>query len=213
MQDLFAQYASSLDGQLFSTASHGLQAVAAAGTSKVAYTDSSATAAEMYPFIMGAASKVETALIGRGQPDLVIMPTARWFWMTSELTTEWPLINSAGFPVKAAGLSNETAYASGLRGRLPNGLGVITDANAPKDLDALGVSGTGTNDSLYVVSTQECHLWEEAGQPAYIRAEQPLAANLGIQLVVYGYFAFTFERYANAAGLLYGTGLSAVTGF
>jgi len=212
LQDLFAQYATNLDAQLFTTATHGLQAVAAGGSSTVTYTDSSPTFAEMYPMIMKGASKVETALIGRGSPDLVVMPSSRWFWMTSELSTEWPLISALGQDARIVGTNNEVAYASGIRGRLPNGLGVVADNNCPADLDASGVSGTGTNDAVYVVSSRECHLWEEPGQPAYIRAEQPKAAVLGVQLVVYGYFAFTFQRYANAAALLLGTGL-ATTGF
>jgi hypothetical protein len=32
----------------------------------------------------------------------------------------------------------------------------------------------------------------------FIRAEQPAAASLGVLLVVYGYFAYTFARYANS---------------
>jgi hypothetical protein len=64
-------------------------------------------------------------------------------------------------------------------------------------------------DHIYVVPSLECHLWEDPANPAMIRAEQPNAAALGILIVVYGYFAYTFQRYANAMGKV--AGLTAPT--
>jgi hypothetical protein len=40
----------------------------------------------------------------------------------------------------------------------------------------------------------------------YIRAEQPKLASLGVLMVVYGYFAYTHARYAQARKIG-GTGL------
>jgi hypothetical protein len=58
--------------------------------------------------------------------------------------------------------------------------------------------GAGTEDEIFVTASSECHLWEDPAAPVFIRAEQPAAANLGVLLVVYGYFAYTFARYANS---------------
>jgi hypothetical protein len=72
--------------------------------------------------------------------------------------------------------------------------------------------GAGTNeDEIYVVPKDECHLWEDPNAPLYIRAEQTKVASLGVLLVVYGYFAYTFSRYTNGMGKIGGTGLVAPT--
>ena len=61
----------------------------------------------------------------------------------------------------------------------------------------------------YVLPSFEAHLWEAAGQPTFIRAEQINAANLGILIVVWSYFAYTFSRYTAAMGKV--TGLTPPT--
>ena len=62
-------------------------------------------------------------------------------------------------------------------------------------------------DEVYVVASEEAHLWEDSNAPMMIRAEQPNAASLGILLVCYEYFAYTFQRYANNPSKISGTGL------
>jgi hypothetical protein len=71
--------------------------------------------------------------------------------------------------------------------------------------------GAGTEDEIYVVPEDECHLWEDPQAPVFIRAEQPAAASLGVLLVLYGYFAYSFRRYANSHQKISGTGLIAPT--
>jgi hypothetical protein len=63
----------------------------------------------------------------------------------------------------------------------------------------------GTQDHLYVIDKSEAHLWEDPNAPVFIRAEQPAAASLGVLFVLYGYFAYTFSRYAQSQ-LISGTG-------
>jgi hypothetical protein len=41
----------------------------------------------------------------------------------------------------------------------------------------------------------------------FIRAEQPSAASLGVLLVLYGYFAYTFRRFSSRPINIDGTGL------
>lgn len=202
VQDLFARYATTLDATLITQASTGLSAVATA----VSYADATPTAAELYPKILNGAANVEGALLGFGSPSHAVMHSRRWYWLASQLSSTWPLINSAGIPVQAGGVLNpDSTYASGQRGTLPVGLRVIVDNNISTAL------GAGTEDEIYVVPQRECHLWEEPNSPLYIRAEQPAAANLGVLLVVYGYIAYTFQRYANGMGKISGTGLIAPT--
>lgn len=199
MQDLFNRVATVLDSTLLNQASTGLTNVAAT----TAYTDASPTGAELYPKILGAAAGVEAALLAMGSPTHAIMHSRRWYWLSSQMSSTWPLINWAGLPTQAGGTADpNSSYASGVRGLLPSGLKVVVDNNIATNL------GAGTNeDEIYIVPATECHLWEDPNAPLFIRAEQPKAANLGVLLVAYSYFAYTFARYTNGTGKIAGTGL------
>lgn len=203
MQDLFRQHATLLDSTMLNQATHGLTNVANGNASATA-----ATLAALYPAILGAASQSETATLGMAHPTYAIMHPRRWFWLQSLLTTQWPAFSQPGMDPRAEGTNNAVPYNAGVHGVLPSGLKVITDANI------LTNGGTATNqDEVYVVPDVECHLWEDQGNPVYIRAEQPAAASLGVLLVVYSYFAYTYERYTNATQKITGTGLAAPSGF
>lgn len=202
MQDLFNRVATVLDSTLLNQATNGLTNVATA----VTYTDGTPTGSELYPKILGAASGVEAALLAMGRPSHAVMHSRRWYWLSSQMSAVWPLINWSGVPVQAGGTANSgSSYNSGPRGVLPCGLEVIVDNNVATTL------GGGTEDELYVVPQTECHLWEDPSAPLFIRAEQPAAASLGVLLVAYSYFAYTFGRYANGMGKVSGTGLAAPT--
>jgi HK97 family phage major capsid protein len=200
MDDLFRRYATNLDGQLITTASVGLSAVASPTT----YTDTTPTGAELYPKILGAVSGVESALLNFGMATHAVMHSRRWHWLSSQLTSQWPMINQPGLPVQQSGVNTGQPYG-GVRGTLPNGLSVVVDNNIATNL------GGGTEDEIYVVPFNECHLWEDPQAPVFIRAEQPAAASLGVLLVLYGYFAFSFRRYTNGMGKISGSGLAAPT--
>jgi hypothetical protein len=199
LQDLFNRVATVLDSTLINQATTGLSAVAQA----TAYTDASPTGAELYPKILGAAAGVEAALLAMGRPSHAVMHSRRWYWLSSQMAAVWPMINWSNLPVQASGTANaSSSYNSGPRGVLPCGLEVIVDNNIPTGL------GVGTNeDELYVVPKDECHLWEDANAPMFIRAEQAKAANLGVLLVAYSYFAYTFGRYTNGMQKVGGTGM------
>jgi hypothetical protein len=53
------------------------------------------------------------------------------------------------------------------------------------------------------------HLWEQPGSPFSLRFEATNAGALTVKSVVYGYAAFTAERYPLAASIISGTGLAA----
>lgn len=199
MQDLFNRVATVLDSTLLNQAANGLTNVATA----VAYTDATPTGAELYPKILAGAAGVEAALLGMGRPSHAVMHSRRWYWLSSQMSSTWPMINWAGIPAQSAGVGNpDSGYASGTRGVLPCGLQVVVDNNIATNL------GVGTNeDELYVVPASECHLWEDPNAPLFIRAEQAAAASLGVLLVAYSYFAYTFGRYANGTQKIGGTGM------
>lgn len=50
---------------------------------------------------------------------------------------------------------------------------------------------SANQDEIYLTSKAECHLREEeAGQPIYIRADQPAATKLGVLFVCWSYFGY-----------------------
>jgi len=199
MMDLQRRYATTLDSTLINQATTGLLAVA----TDVAYADTSPTGAELYPKLLGAAAGSEAALLGQADPDVVVMHSRRWYWLSKEMTSTWPLISQQGIATQAAGVNYAERYGSGFRGLLPNGMAVIVDNNMPITL------GGGTEDSIVVAPTEESFLWEDPSAPQFIRAEQVAAASLGVLLVLYGYFAYTLRRYANSHQEITGTGLVA----
>lgn len=198
VDDLFRRYATALDSTLINQATTGLSAVAAS----TAYTDASPTAAELWPKILSAGADAEAGLLGFAMPDLAVMHSRRWYWLQSQLTTSWPMFGQPGIPTQQFGVNLGKEYGSGARGILPNGMVAIVDNNIATN------KGAGTNeDEIFVVAASECHLWEDPDAPVFVRAEQPLVASLGVQLVLYGYFAYSFRRFTAAVGKVAGTGL------
>jgi hypothetical protein len=206
MGDLTARWATTLDSTIINQATTGLTNVAQATT----YTSASPTVTEFWPFIGQASSKLESALLGYGLPDYVVMHSRRWNWMTAGLGSTWPLIggSSGAVPPQQVGVQVVNNEGPGVRGILSNGMRVIVDNNIATNL------GAGTNqDEVYVISSRELHLWEDPQAPLFIRAEQPLAHQLAVRIVIYSYFAYEARRYPNNPGKISGTGLVGPTGF
>lgn len=207
--DLLKSYDTSLDARLINAPTWGLLAVA----NPITYTDADPTAAEFYRKILGASANVEDVLQDLDEDDLfTLMRGRRWAWLNGEVTDKKPFVQNPAFG-NAFGTTDGAAYPAGVRGVLPNGGRVVTDNNLPNNL------GTGTNEDVAVVVAQhEAHLWEDPSAPFFIRAEQPQAKKLGIDLVLYGYFAACFNRVVDAQGTpkavhqkITGTGLIAPT--
>jgi hypothetical protein len=198
MDDLMRRFATSLDGTLLTQATTGLTNVSAATT----FDDTTPTVPELWPKFLGAMANAEGALLGMAFPDYIIMHSRRWYWLQSYLGSQYPFIGQPGIPPTQGGVANGNGYNQGVRGTLPNGMRVIVDNNIATN------GGVGTNqDEIYVVASSECHLWEDPNAPVFIRAEQPLAHQLAVRLVMYGYFAYSFRRYTNAQQKIAGTGL------
>lgn len=205
-QDLFKRVATVIDSTMINQASTGMTSTA----QSITYTSGAPTAAEMYPYIFQAESKLEQTLLAQARVDTVVMHGRRWNWLCSSVGSTWPFLQDVNFPGGAQNNAIQVTnqYGSAYRGVLSNGLKVCVDNNVPTTL------GLGSNqDEVYVTASEECHLWEAPGQPLLIRAEQTNAANLGILLVVYEYFAYTHKRFSSNPAKLSGTGLVAPTGF
>lgn len=197
--DLYSAYRSAMDSMIINRGTTGLTAVA----TSIAYTDTSATAIELYPKLLAGPAAVEAAMLNAHPGDTVaVMHSRRWYWLQSQLTSTWPLFGQAGLAPQNGGADLAARYGAGFRGILPSGVAVVVDNNIATNF------GTGTNeDEIYFVSQSESHLWEDPSAPVLIRAEQTNSKTLGIDLVVYGYFAYTFERIAHAQKIA-GTGLT-----
>lgn len=198
MDDLYRRYAARLDSQLINRATHGLTNVA----TSITYTDATPTVLEFLPLTSQAAAAVETTLLDMASGETVaLMHSRRWFWLNQALSTSFPLLNQPGVGTNQAGVNYAETYGRGFRGLLPNGVPVVTDNNIATNL------GAGTNqDEVYLLDRMECHLWEDPSSPMFIRAEQPKAEQLGVVLVLYGYYAFTHARYSHSQKIG-GTGL------
>ena len=193
MQDLISSYHTVLDANLVA------ELLASAGQS-VTYTDASPTVAEIYPKLMDAIQKVQTTYFAG--VDSIIMHPRRLAWFMSALdTTNRPLVVPA--PRSMNGMAAGQGVMLGNSGYEIAGIPIITDANVST------VQGTGTNeDTIFIGNLSELHLWEEGtGAPMYLRFDQPKAAELDVLCVVYGYAAYTANRYPNAWAKIGGTGL------
>src|SRR5262249_38488034 len=81
-----------------------------------------------------------------------------------------------------------------------HGLPCYIDANIPTNL------GAGTNeDRIIVEASRGVHLLERQADPVTVTFDQPLGPQLALQLVAYGYAAFTAGRYPAASGVASGS--------
>lgn len=169
----------------------------------VTYTDASPTVAELYPKLVDAIQKVQTTYFAG--PNVIIMHPRRLAFILAAVDGQSrplavPTPSSSGQPAYAYG-SGAPLY--GNSGYSIVGLPVYTDATVSI------VQGAGSDqDTIYVGNSQELHLWEQgSGEPMMLRFEQPKAAELDVTMIVYGYSAFTANRYPNAWAQINGTGL------
>ena len=194
MADLASAYHTLLDSnvvaELFSSAGQA-----------VTYTDASPSVEELYPKILDAVQKVQTTFYA-GPNAIIMHPRRLAFILAATDTTGRPLaVPSPNGPTNAIA-TGAGSVQYGNSGYSIAGLPVITDANVATN------KGTGTNqDTIYVGNLQELHLWESANAPFMLRFEQPKSAELEVKVVVYGYSAYTANRYPNAWAQINGTGL------
>lgn len=199
MADLVSAYHTKLDQLLVAQ----MRTDVAANGNVVVYNDASPTVAELYPKIADAIQKVQTTFFAG--PNVMIMHPRRLAFILAAVDGQnrplaVPVPNFNGQPAFASG---NGAPVYGNSGYTILGLPIITDANVSI------TEGPGNDeDNIYIGNLQEVHLWEQgSGEPMFFRFEQPKASELDIQMIVYGYSAFTANRYPKAWSIIDGTGL------
>jgi len=201
MADLVSAYHTNLESLFVTTqASTSLTNVI---TQVVTYTDASPTVKELYPKIVDCIQRIQTNFFAG--PNFILMHPRRLAFILAAVDGQdrplaVPVPNFNGQPAFASG---NGAPVYGNSGYTMLGLPIITSANV------ITTNGAGTNEDVIIIgNTQEAHLFEQgSGEPMMLRFEQPKAAELDITMIVYGYSAFTADRYNKAFALVGGTGL------
>jgi HK97 family phage major capsid protein len=167
----------------------------------VTYTATTGTVAGLYPKIADSIQQIQSTIYAN--PNAIIMhPRRLGFLLAGVDGSNRPLVVPNAYnPMNAIGTGNGTPQY-GNSGYSILGLPIITDANIATNI------GTSTNqDTIFVVDLNECHLWEEAGSPTYVKFEEP-NGKVAINIVMFGMSAFTSLRYPGAIAQINGTGLA-----
>jgi len=196
--DLAADYATRVNVQVLNGSDSSGQVkgiLNASGINTVSFTGT--TQAALYPKIADAIQKIHTNRFL--SPTVLVMHPRRWAWFLSALDSQnRPLVvPNAGGPMNAMG--NLDAVASQqVVGQL-QGLPVVTDPSIPTNL--------GTNeDTIIAMRASDCILYESALRTRVL--PDVGSGQLTVRLQVYGYLAFTAERYPAGVTKVTGSGLT-----
>jgi HK97 family phage major capsid protein len=197
--DLVSAYHTNLDSLYVTTSATSLTNTI---TQVITYTDGNPTVPELYPKIMDAIQRIQTNYFGG--PNFILMHPRRLAFILAALdNSNRPLALPTSNGPQNAFSVGEGSVVYGNSGYTIAGLPVITDANV------ITTNGVGANEDVIIIgNTQESHLWETSGgSPFMLRFEDVKSAELEVKMVVYGYSAYTANRYPNAFALIGGTGL------
>lgn len=204
-EDLIARYWQTLDFQCIDGSGSSGQILGLLGVSGIK--TSAASSGDLigcYPHIADVIQQIDTAVGGLGyRPTKIVMHPRRWGAFTATLDGDSrPILGINGLPLLNPAAVGEAAQY-GFVGNLL-GLPVYVDANIPTNL------GGGTNeDVILIFADPVVHLWERDEDPVTLAFEQTSGTALTIQLIAYGYAAFTAGRYPGASGTV--TGLTPPT--
>lgn len=196
--DLAGAYAVNVDTRVITGTGTGTKGIQNAGGTQASAFGAAATVSTFYTKVAGG---VNSVLTNRFLPPThILMHPRRWAWLLSSTdSSSRPLVvPAAQGPQNATanfGVSPEYGQVVGFLQGLP----VVTDANVP------GSVGSGPEDQVFVYRNTDCLLWEEGdGLPRQLRFEETLGNQLTVKLVVYGYIAFTAERYPLGVSIIGG---------
>jgi HK97 family phage major capsid protein len=204
--DLMADYATKVDVQVLkgSNASGQVKGILQSATGQVAvtYTDASPTVPELYPKVADAIQQIHT---GRFlPPTVIVMHPRRWGWMLAALDGQnRPLVVPRAQMPQNAFAAMGDVVAERVVGEL-QGLPVVTDSSVPTNL------GSGTNeDRIIIFRASDSYLWESSIRSRVL--PEVGSGTLTVRLQVYGYLAFTCDRYQSGIAVISGTGLATPT--
>lgn len=203
IQDLVRAYWTKLDNHILNGTGSNGQHPGIIGTSSivgVTFTDTSPTAAELYPKFADLIQQVQSGVFA-GITHWIMHPR-RWWWYAKELSSTFPLVTVPQAGPQQVGTLGGSNYQTSNPSLL--GLPVVLDANIP-------TTASTDQDVILGVTAPELHLWHDDGAPLLIRAEESAAGTLQVKFVVYQYSAFTAGRYPGAHGKITGAGLTTPT--
>jgi HK97 family phage major capsid protein len=206
-EDLIARYWASLDSQALNGAGTSGTLLGLLQTSGIATsTVSTITAAGVYPKVADLAQQISVNVGGIGYlPDKVFMHPRRWAFFAAALDSQnRPFVVPTGTAYNPYG-TTVPQPPGGVPGGFGGPVGTIAgfpvwiDPNIPTNL------GTNTNeDRIIMIASGAVHLWERGTDPVTLSFEQQAGTSLQVQLVVYGYAAFTAGRLPGASGAISG---------
>ncbi|WP_243087261.1 phage major capsid protein [Streptomyces sp. 891-h] len=204
-RDLVADYATKLDEQVISGSGSAGQVTGVRNTSgieTVTYTSGSPTVAEVYSKIADAVQRVHTLRFMA--PTVIVMHPRRWAWFlaASDNSGRPLVVPSAGNPQNAVATLGAVGSEQ-VVGQM-HGLPVVTDPSMPTNL------GAGTNEDVVHVLRASDVLLYESGIRTRVLPEVG-SGTLTVRLQVYGYLAFTAERYPKSVVEIGGSGLVSPT--
>jgi HK97 family phage major capsid protein len=205
-EDLIARYWAQLDTQALNGGGGSGTLLGLIQTSSIATSAATTiTAAGVYPKIADVIQQISANVGGLGYlPDKIFMHPRRWGFFSAALDSQnRPLIVPGPVAYNPMGTADDgpggVAGGYGYTGQQILGLPVYLDANIPTNL------GTNTNeDRIVVCASSVVHLFERAGDPVTLSFEQQAGTSLQVQLIAYGYVAFTAGRYPGASGVVTG---------
>jgi len=205
-QELTAKYHSAIDRQaLLGTGAAGQMRGVLSNVNRavVTYTDTAPTAAKLLPKINDAIQRMYSTRFL--PPTLIVMHPRRWQWfLAAQDANGRPLVTPYA-PQNAIAQFDRVA-AMGLVGGIA-GLPVLVDPNVPTNL------GVGVNEDRVIVTRAE-DLWlmeDDASYPVLKVFEETLSGTMSIRIQLYGYAAFSAERYNASIATIEGTGVASPT--
>ena len=202
LQDLFQDYATKVNVSAISgdgTAGGHWGILNTTSVQTAAWTGT--TGASLVSAIHNAVGKVNTSRYAAA--NLIVMHPRRWAYLCAASdTSSRPLVQVDGPGFNAQG--NGAAAGYGVVGSMV-GIPVVTDAGIPTNL------GASTNEDRIIVTRREDVLFmEDASAPVGLTFEEVKGDQLSVQMVVFGYSAFTAGRYPTASAICVGTGFTQV---
>jgi HK97 family phage major capsid protein len=199
--DLAGAYAVNVDAQCITGSGTGTKGIQNSGGAQATAFTAAATVATFYTKLAGAVNSVQTNRFMA--PTAILMHPRRWNWLVGQTDSSTRPLVVPGYagPTNAVGVPSggpQDTNASTPVGFI-QGLPVYVDANVPTAV------GTASEDLVFVYRQADFLLWEEGdGLPRQLRFEETLGNQLTVKLVVYGYIAFTGERYPTASAIIGG---------
>lgn len=205
LQDLIRAYNTKIDDLILNGTGSNGQPLGIQGMTTgilVTYTATTGTVAGLYPKIADAIQQIQSNVFAT--PNAIIMHPRRLGFLLAGLDGQnRPLVVPTAYnPVNAMGSGEGYPNYGNNSGYSILGLPIITDANVTT------AQGASTNqDTIHVVDLNESHLFEQAGQPTYVSFEEP-NGKVALNIVLYGFMAYTSLRYPKAFAQINGTGLA-----